>query len=443
MANVSNTNAHASKDASGKLKALEGALDQIKKRYGDNAIMRLTDDHVFKVDVISTGSLGLDRALGIGGLPRGRITEIFGPESSGKTTLALQVIANAQKSGGVAAYIDAEHALDPKYARSLGINLDTLLISQPDYGEQALEIVEQLISSGAVDVVVVDSVAALVPKAELEGEMGDQHVGLQARLMSKSMRKLSAVISRTNSCAIFINQIREKIGVMFGSPETTPGGRALKFFSSVRIDIRRTGQIKSATEVIGNRTKAKVVKNKVAAPFREAEFDIIYSKGINWVGEVLDQAVEEGICGKKGTWLSYGDLRIGQGRENAIAYLEENREVQAEIQAKVIERLWPTLPPAGEGADVAAADGTAADGTSASSNGHGKNGKGRKALAAEVEDASAGSGGPASSDIHPDELAYSVELAGAELPSSELSDEGVGEADMALAKAGGRSRRGR
>ncbi len=325
----------------GKQKALDSALEHIQRRFGEGSIMRLGSKRRTQIESISTGSLGLDRALGVGGLPGGGVTEIFGPESSGKTTLALQVIANAQKNHGVAAFIDAEHALDPSYAKRLGVNLDTLLISQPDNGEQALEITEALVSSGSVDVVVIDSVAALVPKAELEGEMGDVHVGLQARLMSQSMRKLSAVISRNNCCAIFINQIRMKIGVMFGSPETTPGGRALKYYASSRVDIRRIGQVKSGNEVVGNRTRAKVVKNKVAAPFRQAEFDIIYNKGICWVGEVIDVGIEEGLVQKRGAWFSFGNTRLGQGRENAIAFLEENRDILLDLENEVISRIRP------------------------------------------------------------------------------------------------------
>ena len=319
--------------------ALNAAIEQIHKRCGDGAIMRLGSQKIKPTQTISTGSLSLDNALGVGGIPRGRIIEIFGPESSGKTTLALHVIANAQKNRGVAAFIDAEHALDPLYAKRLGVNLDNLLVSQPDYGEQALEIAHTLISSSAVDVIVIDSVAALVPKAEIDGEMGDHHVGLQARLMSQAMRKLSAVINRSNTSAIFINQIREKIGVMFGSPQTTPGGRALKFYSSVRIDIRRIGQIKDGVEVVGNRTLAKVVKNKCAPPFRNAEFDIIYNKGISWIGDVLDHAVAAKIVNKAGAWYSFQKTRLGQGRENAIRLLETEPALLLEIETGVLAKL--------------------------------------------------------------------------------------------------------
>jgi len=331
----------AKKDVDNKEKALESALEHIQRRFGEGSVMRLGSKKVCRIDAVSTGSLGLDKALGIGGLPKGRVTEIFGPESSGKTTLALQVIAQCQKNHGVAAFIDAEHALDPGYARKLGVNLDTLLISQPDYGEQALQIAEALVSSGAVDVIVIDSVAALIPQKELEGEIGDHHVGAQARMMSQAMRKLAAVINRTNCCAIFINQIRMKIGVMFGSPETTPGGRALKYYSSVRVDIRRIGQIKSGDEVVGNRTRAKVVKNKVAAPFRQAEFDIIYNKGICWVGEVIDVGIAESLVQKRGAWFSFGKTRLGQGRENAIAFLEENRDILLDLENEVLSRIRP------------------------------------------------------------------------------------------------------
>ncbi|MDP7035221.1 MAG: recombinase RecA [Planctomycetota bacterium] len=319
--------------------ALKSAIEQIHKRCGDGSIMRLGSQKITPTQTISTGSLSLDNALGVGGIPRGRIIEIFGPESSGKTTLALHVIANAQKNRGVAAFIDAEHALDPLYAKRLGVNLDNLLVSQPDYGEQALEIAHTLISSSAVDVIVIDSVAALVPKAEIDGEMGDHHVGLQARLMSQAMRKLSAVINRSNTSAIFINQIREKIGVMFGSPQTTPGGRALKFYSSVRIDIRRIGQIKDGGDVVGNRTLAKVVKNKCAPPFRNAEFDIVYNKGISWIGDVLDHAVAAKIVNKAGAWYSFQKTRLGQGRENAIRLLETEPTLLLEIETAVLAKL--------------------------------------------------------------------------------------------------------
>ncbi|MCK4437128.1 recombinase RecA [bacterium] len=323
---------------SDKQKALDLALAQIEKQFGKGSIMRLgREGAAVRVDAISTGALGLDLALGIGGVPRGRVVEIFGPEASGKTTLALHIVAEVQKQGGTAAFVDVEHALDPAYSKRLGVNMDNLLVSQPDWGEQALEIVETLIRSNAVDVVVVDSVAALVPKAEIEGEMGDSHMGLQARLMSQALRKLTAAISRSKTCAIFVNQIREKIGVMFGSPETTPGGRALKFYASVRLDIRRIGKIKEGQEVIGNRTKVKVAKNKLAAPFREAQFDIMYGEGISKEGSVLDVGVDEGIIEKSGAWLIYNKEKIGQGREKAKAYLKENPKVMNEITQRVKE----------------------------------------------------------------------------------------------------------
>jgi recombination protein RecA len=319
--------------------SLEFAIGQIKKRCGAGSIMYLGADYKANVPVISTGVLSLDHALGVGGVPRGRIIEIFGPESSGKTTLTLHVVANAQRDGGTAAFIDAEHALDPAYARKLGVNLDTLLVSQPDSGEQALEIAEMLISSNAVSVVVIDSVAALVPRAELDGEMGDSHVGLQARLMSQALRKLTAVVSRSQTCLVFINQIREKIGVMFGNPETTTGGRALKFYSSVRLDIRRISAIKEGDVVRGNRTRVKVVKNKVAPPFRQAEFDILFDHGISHTGDLLDLAVEHGFVARSGTWHSYGDVRLGQGRERAVQFLDENadlaRRLESEMRAKL------------------------------------------------------------------------------------------------------------
>jgi recombination protein RecA len=321
--------------------ALELTLEHITKRCGQGAIMVLGQDHKLEVQTISTGSLSLDMAIGVGGIPRGRITEIFGPESSGKTTLALTVAANAQKRGGVVAYVDAEHALDPNYAKKIGVNLDSLLVSQPDSGEQALEIVELLVQSNAVDVIVVDSVAALVPKAELEGNMGDAHVGLQARLMSQAMRKLTGAVNRSRTALIFINQLREKIGVMFGSPETTSGGRALKFYASVRIDIRRIGQIKEGDGASGNRCRAKVVKNKVAAPFRQAEFDILFAKGISWYGDVLDQAVEHNVIKKAGSWFNYGETRIGQGRDRAVTFLEQNLDIAAEVEQQVMAKLLP------------------------------------------------------------------------------------------------------
>jgi recombination protein RecA len=321
--------------------ALDLTLGTIHKKCGDGAIMRLGQDYKQDVQTISTGSLSLDIATGVGGIPRGRITEIFGPESSGKTTLALTIIANAQKKGGTAAIIDAEHALDPGYARKLGVDLDGLLVSQPDSGEQALEIVELLVQSGAVDVIVVDSVAALVPKAELEGNMGDAHMGLQARLMSQALRKLTGLTHRTHTALIFINQIREKIGVMFGSPETTTGGRALKFYSSIRIDIRRIAKMNSGDEVSGNRCRAKIVKNKVAPPFRQAEFDILFSKGISWTGDVVDLAVEHGIIQKSGAWFSRGSDRLAQGRDRTVQLLEEKPELRAEVEQAVLEKLLP------------------------------------------------------------------------------------------------------
>jgi len=325
-----------------KLKALDTAISQIERQFGKGAIMRLGQQEAVTVNVIPTGSLGLDAALGVGGVPRGRVIEIFGPESSGKTTLALHVIAQAQQSGGLAAFIDAEHALDPEYCGKLGVDVENLLVAQPDNGEQALEIAETLIRSASVDVVVIDSVAALVPRAELEGEMGDAAVGLQARLMSQAMRKLTAIVSKSKTCVIFINQIREKIGVMFGNPETTTGGRALKFYASVRLDIRRIGAIKSGEEVVGSRTKVKVVKNKVAAPFRVAEFDILYGEGISKAGELIDLGLEHRLITKSGTWFSYGETRLGQGRENARAYLKENPELAAELEGK-LRGMLPSL----------------------------------------------------------------------------------------------------
>ncbi len=319
-----------------KKKALEMALSQIEKQFGKGSIMILGSESRTNIAVISTGALSLDIALGVGGLPRGRIIEIFGPESSGKTTVALHVIAEAQKNGGFAAFIDAEHALDPVYAGKLGVNIDELLVSQPDTGEQALEIAESLVRSGAIDVLVVDSVAALVPRAEIEGEMGDTHIGLQARLMSQAMRKLSGAISKSLTTAIFINQIREKVGVMFGNPETTPGGRALKFYASVRLDIRRLETLKRGNEMIGNRTRGKVVKNKVAPPFKQAEFDIIYGEGISREGCVLDLAIEKDIIKKSGTWFSYGEDRLGQGRDNAKEFLKENPHIYQEIEKQIL-----------------------------------------------------------------------------------------------------------
>ena len=320
-----------------KNKALETALGQIEKQFGKGAVMKLGKNETMHVDAISTGSLSLDIALGIGGLPRGRIIEIYGPESSGKTTLALSCIAQGQKSGGNAAFIDVEHALDPVYASNLGVDIDSLLVSQPATGEQALEITESLVRSGAIDVIVVDSVAALVPRAEIEGEMGDSHVGLQARLMSQALRKLAGAISKSNCVAIFINQLREKVGIMFGNPEVTPGGRALKFYSSVRIDIRRIETLKSNGEMIGSRTRAKVVKNKIAPPFREAEFDVMYGQGISREGEILDLAVKLDIIQKSGSWFAYGDKKIGQGRDKTKEFLRENPEFASNIEKQVRE----------------------------------------------------------------------------------------------------------
>ncbi len=323
-------------------KALAAALGQIEKQFGKGSVMRLGDaSATYDVEVVSTGSLGLDIALGVGGLPRGRVVEIYGPESSGKTTLTLQVIAEAQRVGGTAAFVDAEHALDPSYAGKLGVNVQELLVSQPDTGEQALEITDMLVRSGAVDIVVVDSVAALTPKAEIEGEMGDSHMGLQARLMSQALRKLTGNIKRSNTIVIFINQIRMKIGVMFGNPETTTGGNALKFYASVRLDIRRIGALKNGEEVVGNQTRVKVVKNKVAPPFREAEFEIMYGAGISRSGELIDIGVAQGFVEKSGSWYSYNGERIGQGKENARNFLEEHPEVAREIDRKLREKLLP------------------------------------------------------------------------------------------------------
>ncbi|MCR4601194.1 MAG: recombinase RecA [Clostridia bacterium] len=322
-------------------RALEDALQQIQKQFGKGAIMRLGDDARMNVDVIHTGSISLDLATGVGGVPKGRIIEIYGPESSGKTTLALHIIAEAQKNGGKAAFIDAEHALDPEYAHALGVDIDELLVAQPDTGEQALEICELLVRSGALDVVVVDSVAALVPKAEIQGEMGDSHVGLHARLMSQALRKLAGSINRSNTCAIFINQLREKIGVMFGNPEVTTGGRALKFYATMRIDVRRTESIKTGDQFIGNRTRVKIVKNKVAPPFKQAEFDIMYGHGISREGDVLDCAVEHKIVDKAGAWYSYKGNRIGQGRENVKKYLAENPDILEEIENQILDTIKP------------------------------------------------------------------------------------------------------
>ena len=322
-----------------KLKALQATIDKIEKDYGKGTIMKLGEQPQWDVQVIPSGSVALDHALGIGGYPRGRIVEIYGPESSGKTTLAIHAIAQAQKAGGIAAMIDAEHAFDRTYAKALGVNLETLLISQPDNGEQALEIADNLIRSGAIDIVVIDSVAALTPKAEIEGEMGDNKVGLQARLMSQALRKLTANIAKTNTCCIFINQLREKIGIMFGNPETTTGGNALKFYASVRIDVRRTTQLKDGDEALGNRTKVKVVKNKMAPPFKKAEFDIVFGEGISRVGEIIDLGVEYGVIGKSGSWFSYNDQKLAQGREAVKQLLKDNPELCDEIEAKLREAL--------------------------------------------------------------------------------------------------------
>ncbi len=329
-----------------KLKVLKLALDKIEKDYGKGSVMMLGDKQTDTGDAISSGSLGLDVALGVGGFPRGRVVEIYGPESSGKTTIAIHTIAEAQKKGGICAIIDAEHAFDSAYAKKLGVDVDNLLISQPDYGEQALEIADRLISSGAVDVVVVDSVAALVPKSELEGEMGDSKMGLHARLMSQALRKLTATIARTGTICIFINQLREKIGVMFGNPETTTGGNALKFYASVRLDIRRISQIKDGDVATGNRTRVKVVKNKVAPPFRQVEFDIVFGEGISKIGEIIDMGVDLGILNKSGSWFAYGDSKIGQGRDAVKTFLTDNPEVMDEIEGKIREQLSPVTAPA-------------------------------------------------------------------------------------------------
>ncbi|MST52077.1 recombinase RecA [Hornefia butyriciproducens] len=333
-------------------KALNDALSRIQKQFGQGAVMKLGDASAhMNIETISTGSLSLDMATGVGGVPRGRVVEIYGPESSGKTTLTLHIVAEAQKAGGKAAFIDAEHALDPVYAKNLGVQIDDLLVSQPDTGEQALEICDMLASSGAIDVIVIDSVAALVPKAEIQGEMGDSHVGLQARLMSQALRKLTGTVNRTNTCVIFINQLREKVGVMFGNPEVTTGGRALKFYSSMRMDVRRIETIKQGDQMLGNRTRVKIVKNKVAPPFKKAEFDIMYGRGISLSGDVLDCAVNEGIVKKAGSWFSYNGDRIGQGRENVKNYLEANPETLEEIRRKVMDTL-----DAGEGQTADAPD---------------------------------------------------------------------------------------
>jgi len=322
-----------------KLKALQATIDKIEKDYGKGTIMKLGDQPKWDISVIPSGSIALDHALGIGGYPRGRIVEIYGPESSGKTTLAIHAIAQAQKNGGIAAFIDAEHAFDRTYAKNLGVNLDTLLISQPDNGEQALEIADNLIRSGAIDIIVIDSVAALTPKAEIEGEMGDAKMGLHARLMSQALRKLTANISKTNTCCVFINQLRDKIGVMFGNPETTTGGNALKFYASVRVDVRRTNQIKDGEEALGNRTKVKIVKNKMAPPFKKAEFDIVFGEGISHIGEVIDLGVEMDIIHKSGSWFSYNDSKLAQGREAVKALLADNLELCDEIEAKIREKM--------------------------------------------------------------------------------------------------------
>ncbi len=334
-----------------KLKALDAALSQIEKQYGKGSVMKLGDTSHMQVETIPTGSLSLDIALGAGGVPKGRVVEIYGPESSGKTTVALHMVAEVQKRGGIAGFIDAEHALDPVYARNIGVDIDNLYISQPDNGEQALELTETMVRSGAVDIVIVDSVAALVPKAEIDGDMGDSHVGLHARLMSQALRKLTAVISKTNCVVIFINQLREKVGVMFGNPETTTGGRALKFYASVRLDVRRIEALKQGGEVIGNRTRVKVVKNKIAPPFREAEFDIMFGQGISTVGDILDLAANSGVVVKSGAWYAYNDAKIGQGRENAKQFLRDNPEACREIEMKVREHYG--LPGAGAPAEEA------------------------------------------------------------------------------------------
>ncbi|WP_326560252.1 recombinase RecA [Micromonospora sp. NBC_01796] len=326
-------------------KALDLALAQIDKQFGKGSVMRLGERPQVQMAVIPTGSIALDVALGVGGLPRGRVVEIYGPESSGKTTVALHAVASAQRAGGIAAFIDAEHALDPEYAKALGVDTDAMLVSQPDTGEQALEIADMLIRSGALDIIVIDSVAALVPRAEIEGEMGDSHVGLQARLMSQALRKITGVLSNTNTTAIFINQLREKIGVMFGSPETTTGGRALKFYASVRLDVRRIESLKDGTDVVGNRTRVKVVKNKVAAPFKQAEFDIMYGKGISREGSLIDVGVEQSIIRKSGAWYTYDGDQLGQGKEKAREFLKDNPDVAAEIEKKILEKLGVGVSP--------------------------------------------------------------------------------------------------
>ncbi len=343
-------------DNGDKQKAVSLAMTQIERQFGKGSIMRLGDRPKVSVDVIPTGAISLDYALGVGGVPRGRIVEVYGPESSGKTTLTLHIIAEAQKTGGLAAFVDAEHALDPLYARKLGVDTVNLLVSQPDHGEQALEIVETLVRSNALDVVVIDSVAALVPRAEIEGEMGDSHMGLQARLMSQALRKLTATVSKSNTCVIFINQLREKIGVMFGNPETTTGGRALKFYTSIRMDIRRIASIKNGTDIVGNRTKVKVVKNKLAPPFRECEFDIMYNEGISKMGDLLDLAVNMELVQKSGTWYSCGEERLGQGRENVKAYMHENEEFTKKLEKQVRQKLNLLPPEEAEAVTAAATD---------------------------------------------------------------------------------------
>ncbi|MBL8732661.1 MAG: recombinase RecA [Planctomycetes bacterium] len=381
--------------------ALLDAMAAIQKSHGNGSIMRMGDRIEVPIEGISTGSVGLDIAIGGKGLPRGRVIEVFGPESSGKTTLTLHVVANAQRSGGVCAFIDAEHALDPQYAKRLGVDLDSLLISQPDHGEQALDICETLVKSGAVDVIVIDSVAALVPKAEIEGEMGDSFVGLQARLMSQALRKLTALTAKSKTTLVYINQNREKIGVMFGSPETTTGGRALKFYSSVRIDIRRIGQIKDGEEPIGARTKATVVKNKVAPPFKKCEFDILFAEGINRLGEVLDIGVESGFLKRSGTWISYGETRLGQGREKAREFLKENpalaKEIEEALVARVAKRELDAANPSGAGTTGAANSGHAGAGGSAGAAGSGSSGSGSSGAGSSGSGAagSGAGGGPA------------------------------------------------
>ena len=335
-----------------KLRALEQTLSSIEKEFGKGTVMKLGEKTAMQVDVVPTGCLDLDMALGVGGIPRGRIVEVFGPESSGKTTVALHVVAQVQKMGGAAAFIDAEHALDPAYAKNLGVNIDELYVSQPNCGEDALEIAEALLRSGAIDIVVIDSVAALVPRAEIDGEMGDSFVGVQARLMSQAMRKLTGVVAKTNAIALFINQIREKVGVMYGSPETTPGGRALKFYASVRLDVRRGEQLKNGSEVVGNRTKVKVVKNKVAPPFRTCEFDLIYGQGISREGSLLDMAVAKDIIQKSGAWFSYNDQRIGQGRDNTRQFLKDHPEIADEIEAALRSLIAQTGVPAADAEDI-------------------------------------------------------------------------------------------